>query len=132
MRLSARWPCPIGLAIEDEAARSINLLPKDARQTRKRPNVLAVGLPVAAAVPLAALAFLFVGANSAARDHQTRARRCAREIAKLPEPTRPNIDPALAGEQAQRATAVAQVLGGRLSWERVLGDISRVSRRACR
>ena len=25
-----------------------------------------------------------------------------------------------------RATAVAQILGGRLSWERVLGDISRV------
>ncbi len=117
---------PIGLAIEDEAARSINLLPKDSRQTRKRPNALAVALPVAAVVPIAALAFLFLGANSAARDNQTQLDAVRIEIAKLPEPTRANIDPALAGEQAQRATAVAQVLGSRLSWERVLGDISRV------
>ena len=117
---------PIGLAIEDEAARSVNLLPKDARQTRARPNALAVALPVAVAVPLAALAFLFIGANGAARDSQAELDAVRAEIAKLPEPTRPNIDPALVGEQAQRATAVAQVLGGRLSWERVLGDISRV------
>jgi type IV pilus assembly protein PilM len=117
---------PIGLAIEDEAARSVNLIPKDVRHARKRPNMLAIGVPVAAAVPLVALAFLFVGAHGAASDHQAQLDAVQAEIAKLPEPTRPNIDPALAGEQASRATAVAQVLGGRLSWERVLGDISRV------
>ena len=117
---------PIGLAIEDDPARSVNLLPKDARQTRKRPKVLAVAAPLAAAVPLAALAFLFVQATGTVGDRQTELDAVRGQIAALPEPTRPNIDPALAGEQAMRATAVAQILGGRLSWERVLGDISRV------
>jgi type IV pilus assembly protein PilM len=117
---------PIGLAIEDEAARSVNLLPKDARQTRKPPNVLAFAAPIAAAVPLFALGFLFVQANGTAGDRQAELDVVRAQITALPEPTRPNIDPALAGEQAARATAVAQVLGGRLTWERVLGDIARV------
>ena len=117
---------PIGLAIEDEAARSVNLLPKDARQTRKRPNFAAIGLPVAVAVPLVALAFLFVQASGSASDRQSDLDAVRAEIAKLPEPTHANIDPTLAGTQAARATAIAQVLGGRLKWERVLGDIARV------
>jgi Tfp pilus assembly protein PilN len=117
---------PIGLAIEDEAARSVNLLPKEARQARKRPNLAAVGLPVAGAVALAALAFLFVQASGTAGDRQAQLDAVQAEIDRLPEPTQANIDPALAGAQAARATAVAQVLGGRLHWERVLGDIARV------
>ena len=117
---------PIGLAIEDESTRSVNLLPKESRQARKSPDALAVALPVGAAVLLAALAFLFMQASSTVGDRQGELDAVRAEIAKLPEPTRPNIDPALAGEQAQRATAVAQVLGGRLSWERVLGDVARV------
>jgi Tfp pilus assembly protein PilN len=48
------------------------------------------------------------------------------QIDALPEPTKPTIDPALAADQAARATAVAQILGTRLTWERVLGDVSRV------
>ena len=117
---------PIGLAIEDEAARSVNLLPKDARQTRKRPNFAAIGIPVAVALPLVALVFLFVQASGAASDRQAQVDAVRAEIEKLPEPTHANIDPTLAGVQAARATAVAQVLGGRLRWERVLGDIARV------
>jgi Tfp pilus assembly protein PilN len=48
------------------------------------------------------------------------------EIDALPEPTRPVIDPSLAVEQQQRAAALASVLGTRLAWDRVLGDLSRV------
>jgi type IV pilus assembly protein PilM len=117
---------PIGLAIEDEAARSVNLLPKESRQTRKKPNALAVALPVAAAVPVLALGFLFVQANGAASDRQSELDAVRAQITALPEPTKPVIDPALAGAQAARATAVAQILGGRLTWERVLSDVSRV------
>lgn len=117
---------PIGLAIEDEAGRSVNLLPKESRQTRKRPSALVLAAPVAAAVPVLALAFMFVQANGASGDRQAELDAVRAEIQALPEPTRANIDPALAGEQAARATAVAQILGGRLTWERVLGDISRV------
>ena len=117
---------PIGLAIEDEAGRSVNLLPKEARQTRKPPRLLAVAGPLAAAVPLAALAFMFMQASGSAGDQQAELDAVRAQIAALPEPTKANIDPALAGEQASRATAVAEILGGRLTWERVLGDVSRV------
>ena len=117
---------PIGLAIEDEAGRSVNLLPKESRQTRKPPRLLAVAGPLAAAVSLAALAFVFMQASGSAGDKQAELEAVRAQIEALPEPTRANIDPALAGEQAARATAVAQILGGRLTWERVLGDVSRV------
>jgi Tfp pilus assembly protein PilN len=117
---------PIGLAIEDEPSRSVNLLPTEARQTRKPPRVLAVAAPLAAAIPLAALAFLFMQASGAAGDKQAELDAVRAQIAALPEPTKPVLDPALAGDQAARATAVAQILGTRLTWERVLGDVTRV------
>ena len=117
---------PIGLAIEDETGRSVNLMPKESRQTRKRPSALAVAGPLAAALPLLALAFMFIQASSTAGDKKSELNAVRAEIDALPEPTKANIDPALAGEQASRATAVAQILGGRLTWERVLGDVSRV------
>ena len=117
---------PIGLAIEDEAGRSVNLLPKEARQTRKPPRLLAVAGPLAAAVPLAALAFMFMQASGSAGDQQADLDAVRAQIEALPEPTKATIDPALAGEQASRATAVAEILGSRLTWERVLGDVSRV------
>ncbi len=48
------------------------------------------------------------------------------ELAALPVPKRPKLDPALKPEQAARATAVAEVLGSRLAWDAVLRDVSRV------
>jgi type IV pilus assembly protein PilM len=117
---------PIGLAIEDEAGRSVNLLPKESRQARKRPDLVKVAAPLAAAIPLAALAFMFMQASGAAGDQQAELDAVRAQINALPEPTRASIDPSLAGEQASRATAVAQILGGRLTWEKVLGDVSRV------
>ena len=39
---------------------------------------------------------------------------------------RPTIDAAVVGDEAVRATAVANVLGGRLAWEAVFRDLSRV------
>ena len=117
---------PIGLAIEDEPGRSVNLLPKEARQTTKPPRLLAVAAPLAAAVPLVAVAFLFMQASGTAGDRQAELDVVKAQIDALPEPSKPTIDPALAADQAARATAVAQILGTRLTWERVLGDVSRV------
>jgi Tfp pilus assembly protein PilN len=48
------------------------------------------------------------------------------ELAALPVPKRPKLDPALKPEQAARATAVSEVLGSRLAWDAVLRDVSRV------
>jgi len=117
---------PIGLAIEDEPGRSVNLLPKEARQTTKPPRLLAVAAPLAAAIPLVALAFLFMQASGTAGDRKAELEVVTAQIDALPEPSKPTIDPALAADQAARATAVAQILGTRLTWERMLGDVSRV------
>ncbi len=118
---------PIGLAIADDPARSVNLLPEELRrQRRKRPSALSVALPVAAVVPLAAMGFLFLQASGDVSDQQSTLQAVQAEIDALPEPTRPVIDASLAVEQQQRAAALASVLGSRLAWDRVLGDLSRV------
>ncbi len=118
---------PIGLAIEDERMRSVNLLPSDAKTAaRKRPSLVAVALPVAVAVPVAALGFLFVSAQGNVSDSQARLDAIRAEISALPQPQGPEIDASLQGDQAQRAQAVANVLGSRVPWDAVLRDVSRV------
>ncbi len=118
---------PIGLAIEDDRARSVNLLPRDVQvSSRKRPSLVALALPVAAAVPVAALGFLFVSAHGKVGDSQSRLDAIRAEISALPRPQGPEIDASLQGEQALRAQAVANVLGGRVPWDAVLRDVARV------
>ncbi len=117
----------IGLAIEDDSTRGINLLPKEAVARRSRTqSVKAVGGPVAVALPIAAMAILYFGAHGSVSDRQTELSAIDAEIATLPAPQRPTIDPALAGEEAARATAVASLLGGRVAWDAVFRDMSRV------
>ena len=118
---------PIGLAIDDVATRGVNLLPRDLRSARRnRPSRVALAVPVAVAVPVAALALLFVGARGAVGDRQAELDSVQAQISALPEPKGPEIDPTLVGEQAQRATAVASVLGGRIVWDGVFRDLARV------
>lgn len=118
---------PIGLAIDDEALRSVNLLPADVRSgQRKRPGLLAVAAPIAAVVPIAALGVLLMQARGDVSDRQAALSGVQAQIAALPEPTRPTIDPTIVGVQAERATALAGVLGTRVAWEGVLRDLSRV------
>ena len=70
---------PIGLAIEDEAVRSVNLLPSDMRAARAKPDWVKVAVPVAAAASIAALGFLFLDASersaTIASPSSTRCRR---------------------------------------------------------
>ena len=118
---------PIGLAIDDGSMRGVNLLPKDAVAKRsRRSTMVAIGAPVAVAVPLIALGFLYLGANGQVADRQSELESVRAEIAALPEPNGPVIDAAVVGSEAVRATAVASVLGGRLAWDAVFRDISRV------
>jgi type IV pilus assembly protein PilM len=118
---------PIGLAIEDERRRSVNLLPTDVRAAaRKRPNLVAIALPVAVAVPVAALGFMFVSAHGKVSDSQAELDAVSAQIDALPTPQGPVIDVSLQGAQAQRAQAVANVLGSRVAWDAVLRDVSRV------
>ena len=117
----------IGLAIDDGSARSVNLVAKravDKPSTRK--TAIAIGVPIAAAIPLMALGFLFVGAHGKAGERQADLDAVKAEIAALPEPTVATIDAGVVGDEAVRATAVASVLGGRLAWDAVFRDMARV------
>ena len=63
---------PIGLAIEDR--RDPRHQPaaegRAAKKTTSRSTLLSIGVPVAAAIPLAALSFLYLGAHSKAVDNR--------------------------------------------------------------
>lgn len=118
---------PIGLAIEDEALRSVNLLPVELRNVgRKRPNLLNVALPVAAVVPFIAFGVLFLNASGDVTDRQGQLETVQAQISALPDPIKPEIDPTLELAEQQRGASLAAVLGTRLAWDRVLVDLSRV------
>ena len=118
---------PIGLAIEDDAMRSVNLLPSEMRQLgRKKPDLATIALPVAAAASIAAIGFLFFQANATVSDRQSQVDAVQAQIAALPKPKRPVIDADVAATEAARAVALAGVLGGRVSWDRMLRDVALV------
>lgn len=118
---------PIGLGIDEGSSRGVNLLPKDVKQAaRRKPNFLAIGAPFAVVVPVAALAFMFMQAGADVADQQASLDAVRSEIAALPEPVKPLIDPSIASKEALRAQALASVLGGRVQWDGVLSDLSRV------
>ena len=118
---------PIGLAIDDSPTRAVDLIPAESRITqRTTPSLASIVLPAAVAVPVAAMTIFFLQASGDVNDRQDRLTAAQSELAALPLPTRPKLDPALKPEQAARATAVAEVLGSRLAWDAVLRDVSRV------
>jgi Tfp pilus assembly protein PilN len=69
---------------------------------------------------------MFVSAQGNVSDSQAQLDAIRVEITALPQPQGPEIDASLQGEQAQRAQAVANVLGSRVPWDAVLRDVSRV------
>jgi Tfp pilus assembly protein PilN len=118
---------PIGLAISDLAMRSVDLFPRGAAKKRSsRSSLIAVGAPIAAVVPLVALGALYFGAHGTVSSRQADLNAVQEQIAALPKPVGPTIDPALAGADAQRAVGVANVLGGRIAWEQMFRDVARV------
>ena len=117
---------PIGLAIDDDPMRSVDLTPRDVVRQRRRPNIAPILIPVAAAVPLAALGLFFSQAHGKVSHRQSDLSSLQSTLASLPQPTGPQIDVSLQGVEAARATAVAQVLASRTSWDGVLRDLSRV------
>jgi type IV pilus assembly protein PilM len=118
---------PIGLALHDDLSRGVNLLPRElARKRDTRSLAMAVGLPVAALIPLAALALTYTGAHGRVSDRQSQLDAIESQIAALPKPTKPVIAAGVATDEATRATAVASVLGGRLTWESVFSDLGRI------
>ena len=118
---------PIGLAIDDIAMRSVNLMPRDAvKQRSMRSSLAAVGVPVAAVIPLVAVGALYFSAHGTVSSRQSELDAVQAQIAALPKPQGPTLDPRLAGMDAQRAVGVANVLGGRIAWEQMFRDVARV------
>ncbi len=100
-RRSARSRCPSGSRSRTTAcAASTCCRRTSARPRRKRPSLVAVALPVAIAVPVAALGFMFVSAHGQVGDSQSQLDAIRAEIDALPTPTRPVIDASLQGQQA--------------------------------
>lgn len=118
---------PIGLAIDDDSLRSVDLMPRElVAKDRRGPSLVKLAVPVAVAVPLAALAFTFVQASGTVSEREDELSAVRAQIVALPEPKRPQIDPSLAASEIQRAAALASVLGARVSWDGVLRDVSLV------
>ena len=118
---------PIGLAIDDAPTRGVNLSSSGAAKARnRRSTLIAVGVPIAAAIPLIALGGLYFGAHGTVSSRSAELADVQSQIAALPKPTGPSIDPSMASQDAQRATGVANILGGRIAWERMFRDVSRV------
>jgi len=118
---------PIGLAIEDAPMRGVDLSMRGTAKPRsRRATLVAVGIPVAAAIPLIALGAVYFGAHGTASSRSAELAEVQSEIAALPKPTGPSIDPSMGGSEAQRAMGVANVLGARIAWEKMFRDVSRV------
>lgn len=117
---------PIGLAIDDDPMRSVDLTPRDVASQRRRPKIVPILIPVAAAVPLAALGLFFSTAHGKVSHRQSELSSLQSTLASLPQPTGPQIDASLQGAEAARASSVAQVLASRTAWDGVLRDLSRV------
>ena len=119
---------PIGLAIDEEAARGVNLLPKvSSKSTRDTRATLAkVAVPVAIALPFAVIALAYNGAHGTVSDRQAELDAIKVQIDALPKPVKPVLETGVVGDEAARATAVANLLGGRVAWDGVFRDLARV------
>jgi type IV pilus assembly protein PilM len=117
----------IGLGIDDDAVRAVNLLPADAQtSTHRRPTLAQALVPAGVVVPVVALAAMLLPAKSQVADRQAELQGLNAELATLPQPQGPGIDQGLKGEQARRAAVVADVLSRRTAWDRVLRQLSLV------
>ena len=74
---------------------------------RKRPSKTQILVPAALAVPVVALAALFVPAHSSVGSKQTELDSLKAELATLPAPTAAGIDQNIKGEQARRKLLLA-------------------------
>jgi Tfp pilus assembly protein PilN len=110
--------------------RAVNLLPRDQgrrRRTRAEQAPLVVGLGLLVVVTLA-LSAAFLSASSKARDKESELGSLQNQIAILPPvPKGPTpIEAGLAGERSARVTALSSALARRVSWDRVLRELSLV------
>ncbi len=108
--------------------RAVNLLPRDvARTTNRQVNAPLLTGVISAVIVTFVLAAGFLHESAKVAHRQTELDAARAELALIPPPT--PIDSAsstLAGEQTQRIAALQSALNGRVTWDRVLREISLV------
>jgi Tfp pilus assembly protein PilN len=109
--------------------RAVNLLPrKDGRERRHKPNVVALGGAVAAVAVTAVMAMWFLNASAGVTERRDQLDGLRAELAAIPVPApRDTSGDALESEKAGRLNALAAALGNRISWDRVLREISLIT-----
>jgi Tfp pilus assembly protein PilN len=108
--------------------RAVNLLPKkETRERRKAPNLVALGGVVAAVAVTAGLCAWFLTASAKVTEAQNEVDNLRADLSATPIPKpRDTRGDGLQTEKAARLIAVASALGERVSWDRVLREISLV------
>jgi Tfp pilus assembly protein PilN len=110
--------------------RAVNLLPRELgrrRRTRAEQAPLVVGLGLLVVVTLA-LSAAFLMASAKAGDKESELRTLQHQLEVLPPPPKQPtpIEAGLAGERSARVTALSSALARRVSWDRVLRELSLV------
>jgi Tfp pilus assembly protein PilN len=111
--------------------RAVNLLPKDdVQRSRKPQNVPALVSTAAIVLVTGLVGVLYFSANSAVAVKEMELRDAQAELELLPSPAELDAEHAderqLAGEHSARLSALSTALAHRVSWDRVLREISLV------
>lgn len=107
--------------------RAVNLLPREEpKRTRLR---FTIGVQLAVLSPFIVGSLLVAGylmASSKANDNKATLQALQEELAKLPPPLPTPANSSLAAQRDQRVTALSSALQARISWDRILHEISSV------
>jgi Tfp pilus assembly protein PilN len=107
--------------------RAVNLLPGGEEQGRKVPPLPVLAGCVGAVLVSALLAVMFLSASAGVAKKQRALEQIQAEYAAMPAP--PPASPVVAElpqQRQTRVTALATVLGQRVSWDRLLREVSQV------
>jgi Tfp pilus assembly protein PilN len=107
--------------------RAVNLLPLDARVGRRRPPLAPVAVAAGGVLAASLLAVAFFSANGRVDDRERELAALEQQLetarrAAKPKPAQTGV----AAEREQRFSALADAMGKRLAWDRVLRELSLV------
>jgi Tfp pilus assembly protein PilN len=107
--------------------RAVNLLPRDAEQARKGPQLPIVVGCAGAVLTAIVLAGGYLSASSKVGDENAKLAEVQAKIAAVPkpEPEAPTVS-SLPQERQARVAALASALSQRVAWDRILREISLV------
>jgi Tfp pilus assembly protein PilN len=107
--------------------RAVNLLPRDLEEGRKRPSKVVIGGCAGAVLATALIAGGYLQASSKIGHEKSSLAQVQSQIAALPPlATQPSTVTSLPGEQSQRLAALSTALATRVSWDRILREVSLV------